>query len=98
MVVRVRDVEVPVQRDRDAAGRVEKCGHRRAVVASNPLSGADDDLGNRRLAQHERARAERENHQDEDNRAPQPVHAQDRRGDERRPRGTGAQHRHAAVC
>ena len=73
VVVRVGDVDVAVRRDRDAARRVEPGLDRRTVVAGvalllPPITGAG-----RRLAQHERAGAERHDHHDEDERAAQAV-------------------------
>ena len=83
VVVGVGEVHVAVRRHDDAAGRVEPGVDRRAIVARIAFVPAADHGTDRRFAEHERAGAERHDHENEDDGAPQAVDPEHRRRDER---------------
>ena len=83
VVVRIGEVQIAVLREHDAVRRVQPRVDRGSVIARVSLASADDRPG-RGFAQHERARADREDHDREDDRAPEAVGPDDRRRDERR--------------
>ena len=96
VVVRVGEINVTVRRDDDAVGRVEPGFDRRAVVAGVAFLAADHRSGGR-FAQHERARADRQQHHREDERAAQTVDAHDRWRDERHARRARRHRDHAGA-